>query len=129
MYKTGKEQPVGWQAPQDTWSARDGKAVVAAYEKSELSIRAIAKKYAVPEHRVSYWRAKLAKISASGFATVEVRQEPKPTDDYSLAGTKAGVGAQPCVEVCLRNGRSLRLTGEWDQASVHLWVKALENLS
>ena len=104
-----------WCVPVGRWSAADGEAMVAAYRRSGLSMRAFAQKHGLGTHRVSYWRAKVDERvdggkTKPGFVPVQIAGEAA-SDERS-------------VEVRLRGGQTLTLVGDWDGVSIRTWVGA-----
>lgn len=82
METLSSKSPTSDAAKRRRRSADDGRALVAAWQSSGLSMRAFASQRGVKTQRLSYWRLRLSKTAASqsdsGGAFIEVPQSTVP---------------------------------------------------
>lgn len=101
------------------WSAVQARDALAAATKSGLSLAAFASRESLPLHRLRWWRVRLKGVSkqeAAAVRFVPVTIRPTPSSPAPVSG----------LEVEIRGGRVIRVTGLYDPDALAHLVRALE---
>ena len=114
------------------WKEADAQVIVAAWADSGLPMAAFSRRFGFSVKRLARWRGRLAEAmpaadgrggglttSAPRFHRVHVVDPVGPAFDGPAPGG---------IELALRGGRTLRLSGAFDEARVARLVAALESL-
>lgn len=98
------------------WREGDARQVLEAFEASELSLAAFCRRHELKDKRVRRWRALLGPGSAELTAMLPVRV---------VAGEARGERRAE-LQVVLRNGRRIAVTGEVDGARLTELAQVVE---
>ncbi len=103
---------------------RDYKTLIAAFERSGLSLNAFARKKGVPYSTLALWKNRLAKEAKLELA-VSTPQFLPVTVEGAGAGLPLSSPPENC-EVRLRSGHELRIPPGFDPVTLCALVNALE---
>ena len=101
---------------------RDYKTLIAAFERSGLSLNAFARKKGVPYSTLALWKNRLAKEAKRELAVSAPKFLPVTVEG---AGLPLSSPPESC-EVRLRSGHELRIPPGFDPVTLCALVNALE---
>ena len=107
-------------------SLRDYKALFAAFERSDLSLYAFARKEGVPYSTMDRWKRRLAAKEKTEVASPSPRFLPVTVGPV-LPGPETS--RRDSCEVRLRNGHELRVPPGFDPATLSALISTLESSS
>ena len=116
---TGSRVQIRCRQP-ERWSPAYARTVLGAHQQSGLTLSAFARREGLPLHRLQWWRARLSGKSQETGASI--RLVP-----VTIRPTPARVSPSISIEVELRGGRQLRITGPFDPDLIVRFVCALES--
>jgi transposase-like protein len=130
-------------AKQQRWSREQAAALLAAWQKSGLTLARFAKERGLVPERLRWWRDKLMPAeaatpaapagSAVRFVPVRVARKGDTRSAPSLpqprsAPPERAIDNQAALEVMLANGRRVRVAPDFDAASLTRLIATLEAL-